>query len=116
MSRRDEQPVLSFKTQMAIAIIGLAGSLGGAWIASGAKFDRELEARGEEIRELRQSLLDAQASLNEQQAKLDKIEGEIELAKAAVAQVAVKAAEITWEKVKGSLSFGNPFSREPKKE
>jgi len=103
MSRGGEGPTLSFKAQIAIAVIGLVGSLGGAWIASGAKFDRELDSRGGDIRLLTQALLDAREKLDEQQAKIDKIDGEIEYAKETVAKIAKTAAEMALQKLKASL-------------
>lgn len=39
-------------TSIIIALIGLVGSLGGAWIAAGAKFDRALEKKDSELRDL----------------------------------------------------------------
>jgi hypothetical protein len=39
-------------TSIIIALIGLFGSLGGAWIAAGAKFDRALEKKDSELRDL----------------------------------------------------------------
>jgi hypothetical protein len=94
------------KIQIAVALIGLFGSLGGAWIASGTKFERELEARGEEIRALEKSLGDARKSLEEQQVKLEKVSGEVDMAKKAVGEIAAKAGEIVWGKLKSSWSVG----------
>jgi septal ring factor EnvC (AmiA/AmiB activator) len=42
--------------QIAIAFITLAGSLGGAWIATGAKFESELNVNKESISALRQQV------------------------------------------------------------
>lgn len=97
-----------FKAQITVAVIGLIGSLGGSWLASGAKFEREIESRGEEIRELKLTLVEAQKKIDEQQSKIDKIDAEIEYTKKKVTEVAGIAADLAWKKLKGSMTiFGN---------
>jgi F0F1-type ATP synthase membrane subunit b/b' len=104
----------ALRLQIAVAVIGLVGSLGGAWIASGTKFERELESRGEQIKALETSLTDARKKLDEQQAKLEKVTAEIETAKKAVGQIAAKAGDLVWGRVKGAWSLGGAKEEPPK--
>ena len=106
MSQNEGNPSSLLKAQIAVAVIGLLGSLGGSWIASGEKFNRELEFRGADIRELKHALAEAAKKLEDQQEKIDKIDRDIEYAKKAVADIASKAGEFAWEKIKTSWPFG----------
>jgi hypothetical protein len=51
-SKPESPPWLS----IIIALIALAGSLGGSWILAGAKFEKELEAKNTEISDLTQRM------------------------------------------------------------
>jgi hypothetical protein len=65
-----------------VALIGLVGSLGGAWITTGAKFEKELESRGKEIAEMERKRQDMELRLAEAErrlgARLDQRKDEVE--------------------------------------
>jgi uncharacterized protein HemX len=93
----DERPA-SGLVHIAVAVIGVAGSLGVAWLTTSARFNQELDRSGSDLTELRKSLEEAQAKLARQQREVDqkvadveqrlkKLDTEVETAKAAVAAV-----------------------------
>jgi uncharacterized protein YoxC len=64
-----------------IAIIGLLGSLGGAWITTGAKFDRELEKKESEVSALSASIDKLKSELQqtaELRAKVQTLSGSVD--------------------------------------
>jgi hypothetical protein len=79
---------------IAVAVIGLVGSLAVAWMTTGAKFNQELDGKAGEVARLRRDVETAQERLRLQQQDLDrkvsavedrlqKLDAQIEIAQAA---------------------------------
>lgn len=55
-----------------VAVIGVVGSLGVAWITTQAKFSQELDSRAGEVTALRSRLEEAEQRLGRQQQEMDR--------------------------------------------
>jgi hypothetical protein len=61
----------SSAVHIAVAVIGLLGSLAVAWITTGTKFDRELDGRSGEVARLQRDLESVERGMRERQKELD---------------------------------------------
>jgi hypothetical protein len=71
------EPTASTVASVIIALIGLIGSLGGAWITVGAKFDKELEKKDSELRELSSKIEELRKALPQDANVIQRLEGEV---------------------------------------
>lgn len=61
-----------------VAVIGVAGSVGAAWVTTQTKFDRELDVKAGDIERMKRDLDESERRIREQQAALDRKVAEIE--------------------------------------